>query len=484
MMNNKKKSIVVIIGSGIGGLTCGCYLAKAGIKVIVIEQHSKPGGYCVSFERKRYRFDVGIHYLVGIKNGSLGKILDELDIQKSIQFNQFDPTDKIIMPDYHVYIRTNLHDTIHGFIRIFPKEKKRILNFFGFILQDDFLSIYSKAKRMTFQEILNHFFKNNKLKSTLEVLLGNIGASATRASAISGILVFREFLSDPGWYPEGGVNVYTNTLVNLIKNYNGEVIFNRKVEKIIIKENEARGVVLNDCSRIMANAVVSNADLTQTFSKLLHKRNMATDNFPISPAIFSVYLGLKKNANHFIKEPATVWSFSTYNVNDCYSRFNTELVAKKLPRYVTCILPSLHNTDASCLPTMELLTAAPFATNNFWNKYRNSFMEKLITKAEETFPNLGTFIDFKINATPQTFYRYTLNRNGSAYGWLSVPKFVTMPVFPCRTQVKNLFIAGHWCNGALSQGGIPQVSITGRTAAKLTMENLGVVWRYDNRIIL
>ena len=46
---------VIIIGAGIGGLTCGCYLAKAGLKVLIIEQHNKPGGYCTSFERKGYR---------------------------------------------------------------------------------------------------------------------------------------------------------------------------------------------------------------------------------------------------------------------------------------------------------------------------------------------------------------------------------------------------------------------------------------------
>ncbi|NOY64254.1 MAG: NAD(P)-binding protein, partial [Nitrospirae bacterium] len=51
----------IIIGAGIGGLVCGCYLAKAGMKVLICEQHHKPGGYCTSFKRKGFTFDAAAH---------------------------------------------------------------------------------------------------------------------------------------------------------------------------------------------------------------------------------------------------------------------------------------------------------------------------------------------------------------------------------------------------------------------------------------
>ena len=47
----------IIIGAGISGLVCGCYLAKAGMKVLIAEQHDKPGGYCTSFKREGFTFD-------------------------------------------------------------------------------------------------------------------------------------------------------------------------------------------------------------------------------------------------------------------------------------------------------------------------------------------------------------------------------------------------------------------------------------------
>ena len=48
-LNNKYD--IVIIGAGVGGLACGCYLAKSGFKVLILEQLNKPGGYCSSFRR-------------------------------------------------------------------------------------------------------------------------------------------------------------------------------------------------------------------------------------------------------------------------------------------------------------------------------------------------------------------------------------------------------------------------------------------------
>ena len=79
---------VAIIGAGIGGLVCGCYLAKSGLKTLIIEQHDKPGGYCTSFSRGGYRFDAGVHYFGGVKKRFFGNILKELKVDNAIKFNK------------------------------------------------------------------------------------------------------------------------------------------------------------------------------------------------------------------------------------------------------------------------------------------------------------------------------------------------------------------------------------------------------------
>ena len=62
-MGPKTDYPTVVIGAGLGGLVCAAYLAKQGIPVTVVEQHSIPGGYATSFERAggKYNFEVSLH---------------------------------------------------------------------------------------------------------------------------------------------------------------------------------------------------------------------------------------------------------------------------------------------------------------------------------------------------------------------------------------------------------------------------------------
>jgi all-trans-retinol 13,14-reductase len=89
---------VIIIGAGIGGLCCGCYLAKSGIKTLILEAHDKPGVCVTSIRRKNSIFDVGAH-LIGScnKTGIFKKYLRDLGI--NIDFLQLDPTDRFHFPD-------------------------------------------------------------------------------------------------------------------------------------------------------------------------------------------------------------------------------------------------------------------------------------------------------------------------------------------------------------------------------------------------
>ena len=72
----EKNYDTIVIGSGIGGMTCGAALAKLGQKVLILEQHYIPGGFTHMFKRKGYVWDVGIHAIgeVGHNRGTLSSI--------------------------------------------------------------------------------------------------------------------------------------------------------------------------------------------------------------------------------------------------------------------------------------------------------------------------------------------------------------------------------------------------------------------------
>ena len=78
---------VIIVGSGIGGLTCGALLSKRGYKVLVLEQHYQVGGYCSSFERRGFVFNTGVEDVSGLaERGPVTYLLRELGLEKDDLF--------------------------------------------------------------------------------------------------------------------------------------------------------------------------------------------------------------------------------------------------------------------------------------------------------------------------------------------------------------------------------------------------------------
>lgn len=475
-----EKYDVVIIGAGIGGLVCGCYLAKAGLKVLIIEQHSKPGGYCTSFERKGFKFDVGVHYLGSLKRGILRKIFDELKIDLTV--TQIDPCDKIIMPENIVYIRTDTNNTIQEFKKNFPKDSENIDSFFNFILNKDFLSVYRVAKRLTFLQVLDKFFKDYRIKSVFSLLLGNIGLSAKVAAAIPSIILFREYILDCGYYPIGGMQAFPDTLVKRFDYFGGKLFLSRKVTKII-SENYQKKVLLNNGEEIIAKCVVSNADARTTFKELLDvscKESHEVDRLIYSSSMFLVYLGLNLSLDKVLQEKANVWYFSTYKVDKIYSYMSKNVIKNTL-ECLLCSFPSLHDPtlESKNKSTAILFIHAPYKSKQFWEENKEKMADKMINKATEIIKGLPNFIDLKIYATPITFYKYTSNRDGAFVGWLSSLKQINSSLMPQKTSVDGLYTVGHWSSmGYPGYGGIPNVAFSGRRGAMLLLRDLGMEWSY------
>lgn len=468
-MNSKYD--VIIIGAGIGGLVCGCYLAKAGLRVLIYEQHSKPGGCCTSFERSGYRFDVGVHYLGSMKI-ILGKVLEELELKDEIQFNRFDPTDKIIMPDNITYIHINPQDTIEEFKKSFPREKRNIKRFFEFIMQRDFFNIYKKVNRLSFQEVLDEFFEDYKLKATLEALLLNFCLSAKEASAIVSVMLYRDYILDGGYYPRGGMQEFSNSLASRFKRYGGELLLRKKVEEILVENKKIKGVILESGEMVKANVVVSNADATQTFCRLLKRvicpEKILVNKLCCSHSLFALYVGTDKDLKTFHNESCNIWSFDTYKIDGYISNLTKSVISGNFP-FCLISFPSAHASDLKDKDknTIQFFLIAPFESERFWDTYKDETKKKLIERTKKIFPGLAENIKVSTIATPITFYKYTLNKNGAVCGWASTINQVNASLFPQTTSLDNLFLAGHWCTLGSGQGGVPKVIFSGRKVSHL-----------------
>ncbi|MCX5708289.1 MAG: NAD(P)/FAD-dependent oxidoreductase [Candidatus Omnitrophica bacterium] len=477
-----EKYDVIIIGAGIGGLTCGCYLAKAGLKVLIVEQHDKPGGYCTSFKRRGFKFDAAVHKLGSVKRGVLSAILSELDLTNKIKFLQSDPTDRIITPNNTVLIRANPYETVSEFKKSFPEQKQEIDKFFELILDSDIVSIATKIKKLTFKELLNHYFIDSEIQSLFSILLASIGSSSSQTSALSAAIFFREFILDPGYYPEGGIQSFPDTLANLIKTKGCELIYSKKATKILVNNNAVSGVIIDNEMEISSRIVVSNIDATFTYSNLLSdsevKENKTVQNLKPSSSAFALYLGLKRNLSKLHQESSSIWFSETLDIDSWIESFSKEPLNLEIPYVLICFPTFYEKKCDSDKAVVQIFTNAPYKTKLFWDKNRIQVESKMIELLKKAVPGI-TEDDFelKLSATPRTFNRYTNNRDGAIYGWESNLEQLKSNLVPQESSLSGLILCGHWCtSGFGSEGGVPGAATIGRNAARIIYDKFQIKW--------
>ncbi len=459
---NRDAYDVIIIGAGISGLVCGCYLAKAGMRVLIAEQHNKPGGYCTSFKRQRFTFDAAANSLGGLKHGILGKVIREHNIDKVCHFLRFNPSGIIITPDSKISLWNTLQETITEFQSSFPDESEAIENFFHFITSPD-PRFLVRMRRWTFKDILDKYFKGEKIKAILPFpLFGNTGLPPSQLSAFLGLSILKEYILDGGYYPKGGMQLLADALAERFIEYGGKLQLCRLARKIDVKDGRVAGVVLDKEGFIPSRYVVSNGDARRTFFSLLDKGHVNAeylDKIRIlvpSASMFIIYLGLKENLNNDVLVPGVnTWLLSRYDLDNAYPA-SKKWSTKKITEYL------LHKSpDKRCITG---LTFAPFRDRKYWKMYKPKLLDIFIRQIEtDLSTGLSQQVVFKDAATPQTLQRYTLNYRGAAYGWAALPSQFAHSDLKKPPFINGLYLTGHWSTFGL---GIPGVTYVGYDIAK------------------
>jgi phytoene dehydrogenase-like protein len=464
-MGNSDSYDAIIIGAGIGGLVCGCYLAKAGMKVLICEQHYKPGGYCTSFKRGPFTFDAAAHCFGGYReDGITRKVFRDLEMDKKIKIIKSDPSDIVITPEHKITYWANLDRTIEEFRTAFPKEGDKIKKFLNFLLNPD-PNTFSRLRGWTFNNLMDHYFTNNKLKTVLAApLLGLGGLPPSSMSAFIASKLFSEFLLDGGYHPKGGMQTLSDALAERFRELGGELRCSSLVQKIKVKDNKVIGIVLAEGSFIPSKYVISNCDARQTFLKLLNKENLGKEFIfkirSMIPSIsnFILYLGLDSYFDSLPTPGTTYCYFSHYDLDKAYQasqRGNIE----DYGGYMFYIYKDI--------PAILAIIPAPYKNKLYWQKNKSKFLESFINRIEKySIPNLSQHIVFKEAATPYTLHRYTLNYRGASFGWAGTPSQLALTDFKKPSFIKGLYLTGHWTTQGL---GISGVAYVGSDIAKMIL---------------
>jgi len=457
----------IIIGAGIGGLVCGCYLAKAGMKVLICEQHYKPGGYCTSFKRGGFTFDAAAHCFGGYrKDGITRKIFDELNISKKIKITRSNPSNTIITPEYTVSFFSALDKSIDSLQQAFPEERYNLKNFFYYLINPN-PSSFARIRSLTFKNLLDKYFTNDKLKFILAApLLGIGGLPPSLMSSFIGAKLFSEFLLDGGYHPEGGMQALSNALAKRFKEFGGEIKLSCQVKKIKVKDKTVKGILIGNNTLLHSKYVVSNCDARQTFLKLLGHEKIEEDLYKIVksmvPSISSIilYLGMDNQFKSKLKPGSTICFFPHYNLDMAYKaalKGNIEIYGGYM-LYIYKDMPAI----LAIIPTS-------YRNKTYWANNKNIFMNTFIDRIEKyLIPNLSKYIIYKEAATPYTLYRYTSNYRGSSFGWAATPSQLALSYFRKPPFPRGLYLTGHWTTFGV---GISGVVYVGYETAKMLQKN-------------
>lgn len=471
MKNNlEDKYDAIIVGAGISGLICGCYLAKQGMKTLVIEKNSNVGGCCTSFKAKQFTFDAFAHSLGGLRSGgTIETILSELGIRKSLNVSRHNPSDIIVAPDHKIYFWADVNKTVADLQKVFPAEVAHIQDLIDYLA-------YSKGENTislmnsTFLDLLNNYIKDDRLKSILSMpVFGNAGLPPSLISAFTAAKLYQEFHLDGGYYPDGGMQVFSDLLASYFQEVGGVILVSKTVEKILIDKNKrAYGVRIKNGKEFIGNYIVSNCDVSQTFCNLIDedffdKPNVK--NMEPSLSFFSVFVGTDQTLSDLSKEfEATVWYMYEYDIANMYKKAKNGDF-EKFSWFMIHGSPDKKGFVISIL--------APFKDAEYWEKNKDEIADKLISLALKEIPQLKDVgFKFRTVITPQSIFKWTSNLNGAAYGWESTQKQFIVSGLTQSTPIMNFFLTGHWTTQSF---GVSGVSYIGRETAKI------ILGRYDKR---
>ena len=300
-MTNSESVDVVVIGSGIGGLSCAALLAKYGYRVTVCESHSIAGGAAHSFERDGYKFDSGPSLYSGLSssptNNPLRQVLDA--IEEDLEWANYDAWGcRIPEGDFDAYVGADhFCEVLHQFRgesavnqwRKLQAEMKPLAAAVNALpplaMRFDLGAAISMGRylpgtlthlpnilRLTrpFSEIMDGVVSDRFIRNWLDLLsflLSGLPASGTVGAEMA--FMFAEWYK-PGVqldYPLGGSGAIVEALLRGLTKKGGEIIYNAHVEQILVNKNQAVGVRLRNGREIKANrAVVSNASIWDTLT--------------------------------------------------------------------------------------------------------------------------------------------------------------------------------------------------------------------------
>ncbi len=449
---------IIIIGAGLGGLTAGAKLAKEGRKVLVVEQHNRPGGCATTFRRGDFTFEVGLHEMDGPSPRDMKtRIFNDLDVTDKVGFLRVPEFYRFINGRYSVTIPHEPDIAIERLSALFPEDISGIKAYFDYILNSRKKSAGDDEKDKNIGEFLDSIIKSEDLKL---ILLGNLGYFHDDPYSLS-LVYYRmaqgSYYSGGASYIKGGSQKLSDHLAGFIRSHNGEILLNSTVTRINVKDDKATGVVYHqknssssEGTEVFADEIIANNSILNLVELLPPEygsrlKNDFGDNIT-GASLLTVYFGFSKSLSEL---GHSYYSTAVYdgsvrsqadivnNNRDDFSRrsfifvdygqIDSELAPKGKSVGAVCCIDYLRD--------WEMLNKSDYSLKK--EMVASAFLARL----ERIIPGIRDIIEYYEVGTPATVKRYTLNPEGAVYGFAQTPG---RKIIDNIRSPENLNIASAW----------------------------------------
>ncbi len=484
---------IIIIGAGIAGLAAGCYARKNGYRSLIFEQDKSPGGLCTSWKRGEYTITGGLAFLFGSGPGTkFHKIWEELGVIPTVRMIEYEHMIIVEGEDGKPFYFYNDVDRLERQMReLAPEDKDRIEEFvkgirtfarypFPIDKAPELLTLFDKMRllltrfpllaamkkggRVTVEDF-SHRLKNPFLRSAFDLTKNLIGDQMPLLFFLWALAYGH--LKSCG-YPEGGALKLAQAMEKHYRAMGGEVNYSQPVKKILVDDDRAAGILLEDESEHLADYVISAIDGRTAIFDLLEgkyadeKIRKQYANLPVGPTFILVGLGCSR-----------VFPEIPHTAAGVIFRLRESVVIAG--QKVAWLRPMIYNFDPTLAPAGKTLVRLCIPTDyDFWKDLSRSperyqaekekIARTVIDCLDQRFPGLSSQVEMSDVATPITFERHTGNWKGSIVGWRMSMDSSTFPIRKTLPRLRNFYMAGQWVENG---GGVPMVAISGRNVIQL-----------------
>lgn len=461
---------IIIIGAGVAGLSTGCYAQMNGYKTSIFEMHDIPGGLCTAWTRKGYTFDISMHILMGSKSGPFHTMWQELGAIQGRQFAYRKEYSHIESGSKTLIIGTDRQQLEQQMLALSPADAKLTKEFTGLFYGRGIMGAASlkppelagpldglevmlailpllgkfrKYGRLTVQEFAQRF-QDPFLRTVVRFAIDAPGWPMINFPLI-GLAGFLNYSLSEGGVPIGGSQKVVFRIAEHYQKLGGEINFKRRVKDVIIENNRAVGIKLEDGTEHRADIIIWAGDGRTVIFDILKGRylddkikHMYEHWIPVLPLIH-VMLGVARDMS---KESARL----------IYELEKPITIAGEERKWLSVIH---HSFDPTAAPAGKAAMEVWYPTRyDYWetlyqqrDKYeaeKKRIAEITIAELDKRWKGLAAQVEVVDVPTPMTYVHYTGNWQGSPDGWYITTDNMRRNPLRSLPGLSDFYMVGQW----------------------------------------